>query len=567
MCGIIGYCGKEKPNKLWLKLMALFNDSRGGQGIGYSTNGKIYKSIWPNEFKDYLQKNNLEFTGKNNTIIMHARKASVGKKTIENTHPFDIDTKLIGVHNGTISNIDELYGILIEKKYNLDKNKLDAMETDSEKFLYLLSLNAKTYLEMLKSYEGSAALMWYNPKNINELFIFKGASQYKIEERPLFFMQDLNNFIYFSSMIEPFNILKIENPNLIIGEVPENELITVQNGQFINSQKLVKTIKVKSLSLVGYQKRSYYEDEEDFRQAWEDRAKSTIVNNHYSSDKKNIEIIKNKSTLSRKQKKILKKEQYFNMFSNQIQVFKDPGKDRIYIDNLKYKLAGKKMTGFFDIDLATLEAYRFSSLSELASWNIEGWVKPDYGDKYFAFYNGNLISTYWGDLIKFIDIYNDKKEFFNTSDDILACFFDQYYLSSDNLNIYSSDGELLEDEIQCNIVELSFSGDEGMVVALTCLQKEEIKKSDILILERQKLKITNKLSKEEEEKKAQEQAYSDQLSEEFNTEVDSALQIITELHTTYSPGTDLNESGILNYNKLGTAIVAFNTYEFIEEII
>ena len=70
MCGIIGYNGKNKPNLLWLKLISLYNDSRGGQGIGYSTNGTVYKSITPSTFSEYFQKENIKYLGKNNTIIM-----------------------------------------------------------------------------------------------------------------------------------------------------------------------------------------------------------------------------------------------------------------------------------------------------------------------------------------------------------------------------------------------------------------------------------------------------------------------------------------------------------------
>ena len=264
MCGLIGYVGKN-PNLDKLKIMAIYNDSRGGDGVGFVINDTIYKYNKASNynFQDVFEypSVNEEFTLKNpnkeQVILMHSRKGSVGSIVgTDNNHPFELKNEggdcLIGVHNGTIKNIEDL-----ASKYEITNEELKELgKTDSELLFYII--NKTQSYEVLSYYEGGAALLWYNPENPKELFAFKGASNsaksynyysayssyssYNIsnevalqEERPLYLVMT-NNGTYFSSI--KASLYAAGFPMDSIRTIEANTVYTFRKGEVKNTEKI-----------------------------------------------------------------------------------------------------------------------------------------------------------------------------------------------------------------------------------------------------------------------------------------------------------------------------------------
>lgn len=355
MCGLVGYVGKY-PNLDKLKIMAIYNDSRGGDGVGFVINDTIYKynkhSYY--EFQDVFEFSevNKDFTlespGKEQVILMHSRKGSVGSIVgTDNNHPFELKSEegncLIGVHNGTIKNIQDLAA-----KYEVTKEELDTLgKTDSELLFHII--NKTQSYDVLSYYEGGAALLWYNPENPKELFAFKGASEsFKnysyyanhyyganydtgpTEERPLYLVMTANG-TYFSS---------IKASLFAVGFLP-GEIMTIE------ANKVCKFRKGKLIdSTVVERKTPYYVP-------------------------KKVDTIKTASPVE---------------------------EDKVNLKKNLYYIGDTKMHGFYWIDEDDKSGYLIEKLDDFID-NVEYYVNALFSDfcnesGYYLFYNGYIIKDF-----------------------------------------------------------------------------------------------------------------------------------------------------------------------------
>lgn len=235
MCGIFGWNGKHASSvsKDKLKLLGIYNDSRGGQSMGMYFNERVHKSINPHsKFKDYWEDNVFAETIEHNIVIGHSRRASVGSQSLANAQPSVItlatkkkdSDRMVLAHNGTIANyieLAELYGMNIK-----------ALNTDSQVMAALLLSDGS---EVLSKYIGGASMLFTSTKNPEILYVFRGmSSMYAVgthltEERPLHYYQEHKNSIYFSS--EKGALVAIAKDKALVKEVPGNELFKVENGR------------------------------------------------------------------------------------------------------------------------------------------------------------------------------------------------------------------------------------------------------------------------------------------------------------------------------------------------
>src|SRR5882757_9456415 len=91
MCGLIGFSGADIVDEYKLKLIMLYNMSRGNHASGISINNRITKEAMAMD--SFLAKWILKFSPTpTTTIIAHTRQASTGidSKDPKNAHPFGI---------------------------------------------------------------------------------------------------------------------------------------------------------------------------------------------------------------------------------------------------------------------------------------------------------------------------------------------------------------------------------------------------------------------------------------------------------------------------------------------
>lgn len=144
MCGIYGW--QWKPNALpsWetryllAGMLGYANEDRGKDSFGWYSldHNVIYRAMGGITGDSTL-------ATRHENVICHTRHATVGAKTVENSHPFSIGN-IIGAHNGSVSNCDWL-----NKSRNL------SYEVDSQHIFH--ALNDSGFLDGIY---GVGAIEW-----------------------------------------------------------------------------------------------------------------------------------------------------------------------------------------------------------------------------------------------------------------------------------------------------------------------------------------------------------------------------------------------------------------------
>ena len=256
-CGLFAFSGREdltdeqkKTVMAKMKILGMFNQERGTNSCGIAIDDYLVKGVnKESKWTDFIQAKKLGIPVEHNTIIAHTRKSTVGANTEDNAHPFAIfpvdenimDASLIGAHNGVITNWIEL-----GTKYGVDSTDI---KVDSKMLLTCIAHNPDKTVEILESYDGGAALLYYFTERPETLYVFKGESwgkensyynspQVKLEERPLYYLATAEG-IYISSLEEALRAIEEDGDGQPVS-FKTNNIIAITHGKISTTSFRVK---------------------------------------------------------------------------------------------------------------------------------------------------------------------------------------------------------------------------------------------------------------------------------------------------------------------------------------
>lgn len=387
-CGLFGASADDitKINIDKLKILGVFNDTRGGHSCGISLDGDIMLGTYKNKlFKDFIINSEIASPVDIPIIIGHTRFATGGAHNEDNSHPFGFgeyknNYRFIGAHNGSLLNDSEL-AIL----YNIDETapapttynkKLTRTKIDSE---ILLEIIYKKGFKVLEEYDGAAALSFYDTKEPDTIYLYHGKSKLyndsttEIEERPLFYYQASPGIFYYSSIKE--SLEAINDTNGVIEMFEHNRIYKIKGGNVSSAKKFIinrsKCYQKKSASKNNSTTVIDYTNKE-----WCSSTRKWV-------DKKTVETKKEEHKLN-----LNNLEDHKNHFEEKHMI-----KDQIYYENLQFLINKKPLNGIYVIDENSELQYLCNSLSIVEeTYEGDDKIKKREGKPiYFYFHDGVML--------------------------------------------------------------------------------------------------------------------------------------------------------------------------------
>lgn len=230
MCGIAGFClNKDEHLNARKVSMALLGQivTRGEDATGASwvkSNKETKKAqievskapVSARKFEPYLAK----MPTSARRVILHTRWATQGSPENNlNNHPI-VSGRIVGVHNGVLSNDDAVFDYLREAR---------KAQVDSEAAFALLDRTKYEPYEVLRSLEGRAALAWLDAKDKRDLHLARCAGSPlaigQTEMGSLFFASTLTLLVAgcaragvnlaWAEEIEPYTYLRVRNGEML----------------------------------------------------------------------------------------------------------------------------------------------------------------------------------------------------------------------------------------------------------------------------------------------------------------------------------------------------------------
>lgn len=222
MCGIAGFNlnpkevidSRQLTENLLKQIVMRGTDATGMAYLGADPIFKIVKAPIPvNRFLSRLE--SMPIDTKN--AILHTRYATKGSPQVNgNNHPI-IAGKIVGVHNGHLTNDDEIFDHL---------EVIRKAEVDSEAAFALLNATSYHPTEVLSSLNGRAALAWLDTRRRDSLQLAR------VKGSPLAVGQTGKGSFVFASTIDMLAEAVYETGLKLAwaDEIAEDTYLSVKNG-------------------------------------------------------------------------------------------------------------------------------------------------------------------------------------------------------------------------------------------------------------------------------------------------------------------------------------------------
>lgn len=233
MCGIFGYVGKG-GNPYKIAMLAMFNDSRGGDATGIYTpeTGVIKQPVDAGRFVGTIA---TKLPTSVSIALGHTRYATHGKNTQDNAHPFKVG-EIVGTHNGVISNYSA-----IAKEYGHDVHAVDSMAI----FQALSSEKRSNWVYLLPRILGGIAIAF---EHGGRLFLYR-------RDNPIFVGLG-DKGLYYSSTKASLEGIGLEN----VSELDPHVLHSIDSKLTWGKEKVKKAKAAPTINWTDYKDdyKSYY---------------------------------------------------------------------------------------------------------------------------------------------------------------------------------------------------------------------------------------------------------------------------------------------------------------------
>ena len=228
MCGIAGYSvrpGSSVPRTLAAQALLAGIAERGADAAGYAHRSHSPTvSIHKQRTGASALLEAISVPDDSAQALVHVRDYTKGHPTIlANNHPIRHGA-VVGIHNGTIVNDDEIFG-----RYGIDRHEPE-MTVDSEAIFALAEMSANDP-RALEQLHGVMAAAWIDERNPDTLFLARGVG------RPLWIGRGRRELFFASTR----DALEVTERTLRISlrktEIDEGRILHVESGDVVAEKR------------------------------------------------------------------------------------------------------------------------------------------------------------------------------------------------------------------------------------------------------------------------------------------------------------------------------------------